>query len=740
MALPLSPQRLASARRTFNIFNLLNSFSYVFVSGSVITLFALRLGATNGVIGILNALVYVTFFMLPVGKRLVGRAGIVKLFGTGWIIRYLVLLPMIGSAWLAEKGFAFWALLIVVLSTAGFHIARGVALIGNNPVLGYLASGGSDKPRSDQGRFLVNVSVINSIAGIAASMILAGMLGEHASLWTYSLAIGIGVVTGLAGCVFLLKTPEPDAFGASEVSLWKVTMDALQKPEFRAFIFTFLLLSLLSGMGRAFLPVYARDVFNQGDDAIMVYSIVAGLGSIAMGLITRLVVDRLGSKPLFIIFSATGLVSFMPIAVLPGKSLLAAAPALVAFFLSFVHFLSSFGFAGEENAGQVYYFGLVPKEKMLDLAVVYNLAYGIGGSIGSLLGGIALESLAGARLGKTQAYQIYYAIITIALALVIYGMRNLPHLGAKTVSQSLAVLFSPRELKAFELMSRLDQSASAREEIRLLKELAKSRSRLSQSQLVAYMQSPRFEVRMEALLALETLEQLEPATINALLKEVENNAYTTAYIAARILGRHQVAAAVPVLLRALRVEDYMLQSTAMVALARMGAREAVPEIEQVIRASENPRVRISGAYALELLKAESALPTLLACLKATDRPAYVSDEIVLAIAGIYGVEEHFYGLYSEFIEDRKEGIVQLAAHSHDLDIPEDLRSAWKEALDLLFLDPCQAAPMARLLLNSGPMGGMELVLGDALLDPMLTYPGYRFLCSSITLHRLAVQH
>jgi len=87
---------------------------------------------------------------------------------------------------------------------------------------------------------------------------------------------------------------------------------ALLKPDFRAFIFTFMLLSFLSGMGRSFLPVYAKEVFTQGDDAIMVYSIVAALGSIAMGLITRLVVDRLGSKPLFIIYSAIGLISFCP--------------------------------------------------------------------------------------------------------------------------------------------------------------------------------------------------------------------------------------------------------------------------------------------------------------------------------------------------------------------------------------------------------------------------------------------
>jgi len=236
-------------------------------------------------------------------------------------------------------------------------------------------------------------------------------------------------------------------------------------------------------MGRAFLPVYAKEVFAQGDDAIMVYSIVASLGSITMGLITRLVVDRLGPKPLFIIYSAIGFVSFLPIALIPGSATLMGAPSVIALFLAIVHFLSSFGFAGEENAAQVYYFGLVPKEKMLDLAVIYNLAYGIGGSLGSFLGGGILEVFANMELSDAGAFRLYYAAISVGLVIVIYSMRNLPHMGAKSVTQSISILLSPRELRAFDLLTRLDQSASAHEEVRIIQKLSKSESNLTQKNL-----------------------------------------------------------------------------------------------------------------------------------------------------------------------------------------------------------------------------------------------------------------
>jgi len=444
MAVLLSAKKLAWARRTFNIFNLFNSFSFVFVSGSIITLFALRMGASTSIIGLLNALVYITFFMLPLGKRMVRHTSIIKVFGWGWVIRYIALLPILFAPLFASRGQTELAILVLILGTAGFHISRGVAMIGNNPVLGLLSSGGGDKPRSDQGRYLVNVSVVNSVAAILANIVLAFLLGEQASLWTYAIAIGIGIISGLVGCIFLFKVPEPDAFSSNDSpSLWDATRQALLKPDFRAFIFTFMLLSFLSGMGRSFLPVYAKKVFTQGDDAIMVYSIVAALGSIAMGLITRLVVDRLGSKPLFIIYSAIGLISFLPIAIIPNSGAMMAAPAMIGFFLSVIHFLSSFGFAGEENAAQVYYFGLVPKEKMLDLAVIYNLAYGIGGALGSFLGGGILEVFDNLGIATQGAFRLYYAIISIILVVVIYGMRNLPHMGRKNPSRSRSLFCFP---------------------------------------------------------------------------------------------------------------------------------------------------------------------------------------------------------------------------------------------------------------------------------------------------------
>ena len=253
---------------------------------------------------------------------------------------------------------------LLITGAAGFAAFRGIALIGNNPVVGFLASGGGEKPRSDRGQYMVTNSLINSVASMISGLLLALFLGERANPWSYAIGIGVGITTGYAGCAFLLRTPEPTDYSPEKTSsLIKTTKEAIKEEPFRRFIIIFMTLSFVSGMGRSFLPVYAKEVFAQGDDAIMVYSLVASIGSVVMGLLSRLVVDRLGSKPLFIIFSTVGLFSLLPIALLPGGKSIIASSTVTALFLAFIHFLSSFGFAGEENSGQTYYFSLVPREK-----------------------------------------------------------------------------------------------------------------------------------------------------------------------------------------------------------------------------------------------------------------------------------------------------------------------------------------------------------------------------------------
>jgi hypothetical protein len=683
----------------------------------------------------LNAITYATFFMMGIGKTIVRTKPIVWTFGWAWVGRYLSLVPILFAPLFAAKGNSQAAIGLLVLGVFGFFAFRGIGLIGNNPVVAYLASGGGVKPRSDRGEFMVNNQIVNSIASMTGGLLVALSLGENAGPGAYALGIGVGIVTGLVGCFFLLKMPEPTDYSPeASSSLIGTAREAFKDPAFRRFLFVFMMFSFVSGMGRSFLPVYAKEAFGQADDAVMVYSLMSSVGAVAMGLLTRLIVDRLGSKPLFIIYSSIGLLSFLPVALVPSGSSFTGSATVAAIFLAFVHFLSAFGFAGEESTGQNYYFTLVPKEKTLDLAVVYYFAYAAGGALGSGFGGVLLDGLSWAGLNHSSSYRALYALLCLVLAFTIFRARKLRRLGSASVGQSLGIMFSIRDLRAFDLLSRLDRSATPREEIRLLHELGRSASTLSQFELVEYLNSPRFEVRMEVLLAFETMPRLSPKVVGPLIHEVEHHTFTTAYVAARVLGRHGIQEALPVLRKAMNAEDYLLQGTAVLALARIGDVESLPEIEAILMRSVNPRVKISAAYALELFAQESSLAALASSLRQDDPPAFVSDEIVLAMASIMRSMDKFYPLYSSFIEDNLHGVALLESMAADIVADARTLEEWKRAVAKLFDENGpDGSAMAAFIVRTGSSPETELVLAEAILDPRLRYKGMKFLAAAYPL-------
>ncbi|MDA8426250.1 MAG: MFS transporter [Treponema sp.] len=740
---PLTPASLSRGRRSFFTFNGLNSISFILLSGSFVTLYALSLGASNALVGALNAFAYGTFFFLPLGKSLVRRRSIVSVFGWAWFYRYIAMLPALAAPIFAATGRPLGAFACLVVAVAVFNILRGIGMIGNNPVLANLASGGPGGKRVDKGAFLVNVQIVGSVASLGTNLAIALVIGNKAGPWVFSASMAVGIVIGLAGSLVLIRDmPEPEGYRPeSSASFVAVAREAFAKRPFRIFIEVLVLLSFVAGMARTFMPVYAKDVFAQGDNAIMVYSLVGSLGSIVMGLLTRLLVDRLGARPLYVIFVAAAALSLAPLALAPGPVGFLSGPLEAAAFLVFANFVSAFGLTGEENAGQTYFFALVEPERTLDLGIVYFLMYGLGGAVGSTAGGFILDFLGARGLSASTSYQLFFGSLVVILAYVLIRLNALVRLGSASVRESLFVMLSLRDLRAFDLLARLDRSADPAEEIALIHDIgaaAKGRSSArAQSALLEYLSSPRFEVRLEALIALESMPQLDDAAVKALIEEVERQPYTTAYVAARILGkagRRFRESVLPCLRAAAEAEDYMLVSSAMTALARLDDGESLPLIERILARTGIGRVRIAAAYAIELLRSRASVPILVSCLRREGGPPFVSDELLLASASVLGLMPRFYALYTAFLDDEETGTALLtdaAAERFGPDAEpakaEAFARTFRAALDAILAEPPDGRPMHSLILGDWEgASAADLVLAEAALEPELAYRGFRF--------------
>ncbi|MFZ4615633.1 MAG: MFS transporter [Rectinemataceae bacterium] len=722
----LSPSARITARRNFDRFNIFNASSFVIVAGSLITLLALRLGASASYLGLINALTYVSFFFMPLGKRLVEKRPIVSIYFGGWLARTLLTLPVVLAALVADRALA---LALLFLGVAGFNVARGVGMIGNNPVIANLAEGG------DRGAFISRVGIFASLSALATNLLISLALGGEPATWLYAVLIGSGIAIGIVSLIWLRRIPEPEAYrpeaGSGILTTFRL---AMREAPYRRFMAIYLLLNFTAGMGRSFLPVWAKSAWLQGDGFVMALSFIASLAGVVVGLLSRLVLDRLGAKPLFAIFGFIALLGFAPAILMPDS----VGPQAASIVLIAVFFVTAFGFSGQDSAGQTYYFGIVPRERTLDLAVAYFIANGVGGTLGSLAGGLALDGLALAGLDPRDSYRIFYGAVAILIIVSMVMMRKLVRLGSASIRESIGALLSLRDLRAFDLISRLERSGDQGEALALIRELGRSGSARSQRDIAAYLSSPRFEIRTEALLALEALPDLDSTTVAALRHEVSARADTTGYIAARILGKRGALEALPDLRAALLVADAPLRGSAALALARLGDTDSIPAIEELVRRAPEPRLRIQAAGALERFASRSSLPTLVAALSRDDPPAFVSDELVLAMASISGIGEEFWPLYEEFSADVGRGLSLLGLMAAER-IPDPERlAAFEGALRSLFPadaacydgPSCDGSAMARLLLESDHDPAIALVWSDALLDAGLDYRGFRFLAAA----------
>lgn len=717
----ISPGRLRRLRESWYLFTVLNSFSFSLLSGSLITLLALSLGASGTAVGALNAFGFMTFFFMPLGRVLISRIRIVDAFGWGWILRYLFMLPVLAAPFLAGRGREDAALFLVLAATAAFNVFRGIGLIGNNPVLALLGG------ERDRGAFLSNIQIINSLVSIATYLAVALVLGRSASPGRYTLFLGAGIAAGLVGSLLLFRIPEPEEYRPPRASSWSaVIREAVRSKAIRDYFFVFSLVAFVAGTARTFLVVYPRSVYGAGDDDVMLYTLAASLGAVAMGMLTRKLVDRLGAKPLYGIFTAVSALSLLPVLVSPGL----ASPAPVFVFLSVLNFTAGFGLAGQENAAQTYYFALIPPERTLDLAVIYYLIYGLAGALGSTAGGLVLDGLSALGLAPAAAYRILFAGLFLLLIAALARTSSLVRLGASSVRESLGILFNLRDLRAIGLLDRLDRTNRPDDEIEIIREIGQSGRPVAQKELLPYLRSPRFDVRMEALTALSNLRDLKPSTLEAVAREMEGHPFTTAYLSARVLGKAGNPAFVPVLRKSLASEDYMLRGAAMVALGRLGDSKSIPDIEGIVVSTDNPRLVIQGAYALELLGSAGSVPALVEVLRKERTPDFVRDEVVLSLAAVLGVFERFYPMYRTWTADPDRGQALLR------DTLEEATEAGPgsarerdRAVEGMLSDPPRGAEAARVLLSAeGLDARAAAVLAEAAVDTALSsHRGFRFL-------------
>lgn len=701
---------------TYYRFMVFNVISFSFLAGNIVILYAVRMGAPNGLVGLIAASYQLTFIFTLIGRRLVHRFGAVRLFGYFWALRYLFMIPVIFTVLPVFAGRTPLVLTIVALGALGFNTSKGIGLTAMRPVVGELP-----RPR-ERGAFLSNVQMIAQIVGIGAGLTMAFVLGEDEGLWRYSVLIGVGLLSGLVAARFVLKLPEPqEAVRGFSGNFAEGLRSSLRDVTFHRLTLINAVIVFALSLAAAFLIVYFRRVYGFADGTIVFFTVAGNIGAAIMAAISRSVLDRVGPKPLLFVMSLLIVATFVPLIISPNidgvwRYLF---PALIYFFLVM-------GQMGALNTSDAFFFSITDAKHRIDRGIVFGVSSGLAGTAGGLIGGILLSGLEVALPTLQGAFGVFFGVAALLVFAAAIAVTRLPDAKSLRMQDALGALVSPRDIRAIRLLNRLTRSRTVDEEQAAVEALRESSSRLPAEELIRRVGSPSLAVRMEAIGALRNTP-LDKDAVSVLIDEVRRHPYTTAHIAAEILGNAGAVVALPTLREAIRSTDYMLRSKSMVALATLGDTQSIPAIEDELRRTENPRVTVYAVRALELLSSVRSLPSIIDRLTDQTEPP-VRDQLVLSIAGLLDIQDRFYPLFVEYLEDPDSAVHQL---EEEAGADTELRRLVASVHSVEAFVP-EAATRLRQAAISVDGVDAGAILADALAGkPAAQLDRFRFLCATL---------
>lgn len=656
----LSAYKIKQGRRIYDIYNIVNSLSFALVTGNTVTLYALLLDANTTTVGLLTAFMYLSFLAIPLGRLMVARFSIMETFGYTWLLRNTSLLPLLAIPLLMSAGYRDYAVYCLLFSVGFFNFFRGAGMIANNPVIKILA------PGKDRSSYIVRISLTNNLASLVATVALAFFLRYDSSIRTYHFAVIVGITLGFAASLLLFRLPEPQSAkagkerqernpscdiqrNAEKSAFFNHVKDAFKDANFRRFVLVFFTVSLGISMLRPFVIVYAKEVYEKKDSTATVLSVFSLIGALNAGLLMRLVIDRIGAKPIYSLFTAAGAAALIPAFFAPGLS--EAGIVGIVFLLLFA-MITNMGFVGQDNAAQAYFFAMVPEDALMDLSILYYFILAATGGIGSIFGGTILDFLRIHGFSSLQSYRIFFAAVIIIIAIGMIVQSRLLDLGSYHFFETLAVLFSPRDMRALNLLHKLDSNENLETEQKILDELGEIASAVSCDQLLHYLQSPRFAIRSSALSALYSMDSINMKVRDVVLQELSGGVFMTAPLAAKLLGKFKVAQAVAPLRTALESADYYLAGEAMVALAHLNDARSQLKIGTMLSEAENPALILKGIQALEIFGSVSSLPLILDLLRREQLALHIENEALLALSSLMGIQNDFYYIFEKYRNEK----------------------------------------------------------------------------------------
>ena len=389
-------------------------------SGSVLTGYALHLGATPGTLGLLASVPLLGQAVSPLAAWLVGRRGRRKevAVGTALIGRALWLLaaalPLLpGPA--GMKG----ALLVALVALSSLFIAANGAL--------WTAWMGDVVPWKERGRYFGLRTGVLGVVGTAANLIAGIWLDRTQAPVSFQVVLLVAVLSGALSASLPNRYDEPP-LGSTRLPIRRAFSLSMSDPTFRRLLvfasyWTFAVL-----VSSPFVIPYFLNYLRMTYVEVAVWSSISAASALVLAPVWGRLSYRVGNKPVLVV------TTFLAGTLLPLTWMLAAPGRLWPIWLSGV--IDALVWSAISTGIFNLSLATTPRENRAAFIAVFSALTGVAGFVGGLVSGPLLElyralgPVMGVSTWGWTAYHSLFATSVVLRAIAWVLLRRVPEEGA----------------------------------------------------------------------------------------------------------------------------------------------------------------------------------------------------------------------------------------------------------------------------------------------------------------------
>ncbi len=401
---PLTTEQRHRSQFNYNMFNVINGFSYMCLGETVLILLAVQLDCPDYFVSTLGAMLYFGFLLLPLGKLFTAQVGAAQTQTIFWILRNCAALLVGSSTIFHAMGWHLFSMGTLLLGAFLFYGFRAAGVVMSQPLIGDFTDEIS-RPR------VIAVSIgLFYVSCFFALITISWLLHLNSSVWMLTGVIVVGAMFGFSSSHFIRKIDETESIRQSARKPIRAELvSALRDRSLKRQILAGFIINLAIIMLVPVSMLTLKRGYRVSDTDALLYALVQFAAAAIVSFLSGKVAAKIGPRKTML--HAYGLLLLLGL-------LWVFAPAEKSFtYLALPFFLAGGASVALNNSVMHYFLQNVPPSKRVAASIFVSVVTGAGaGVVGMLLAGLLLRVFVpGESGGSLLNYQHYFLCATLLL-------------------------------------------------------------------------------------------------------------------------------------------------------------------------------------------------------------------------------------------------------------------------------------------------------------------------------------